>query len=197
MVKWAWEFLRRSDDYRRRWEQLTTTRGHREIEETEDGRRTHWRSREEVLRVEFRVCAGHSTLDPADGRPPLFEGAEIVYEIVVQPEATKPPLVLIQFDASLPVAPQLDGARRLLHKRAKELRLPPPRNVRPRVGKFRTYLQLLDFHALVASDKEIGQHLYPGTKGERLRNLIRDDFAAARRWQDDYLFIALHAPANS
>jgi len=34
-------------------------------------------------------------------------------------------------------------------------------------------------------------------EGERLRAKIRDAFDAARQWQDKYLLLALHSPANS
>jgi hypothetical protein len=201
MVKWAWEFLRRSEDYRRRWERLTADYGDKKISETEKGRQIHWRSPTDVLRAEFRICpytapGMNNTLDPADSRPPLFEGAEILYEIEVQPEPIKPPGVLIEFDASLPIEPQLDNARRLLHARAKQLPS-RPRDARLPIGKFRTYLRLLDFQDEGATDREIGEHLFQGAGGERLRNLIRDNFEAARRWQHDYLLIALHSPANS
>jgi hypothetical protein len=170
MTQWAWEFLRRDEGYRRRWEQLIADRGSREICETEEGRQTHWRSPTEALRAEFRVCTGmtpgiNNTLDPADSRAPLFEGAEIVYEIEqLQREPIRPPKVVIEFDATLVIEPQLDGARRLLDERARELSS-SPRKVRPPLGKFQTYLRLIDFQNEGATDREIGEHLFPHLKG--------------------------------
>jgi hypothetical protein len=200
MTTWAWEFLRRSDDYRRRWLQLNVSRGVKEVSEMHQGRATRWRSATEILREEFRIYAGtaagaNSTLDPRLAEPPLFEGAEIVVEVAVQSDPVKPPKVLIEFDATLPIEPQLDGARRLLHQRAKAR--PVWRSARPQIDKLARYLRLLDFDAEVAADEEIGEYLFPNFSGDQLRDAIRTNAQQARRWQSDYLILALHLPAAS
>ena len=69
--------------------------------------------------------------------------------------------------------------------------------MRPPLGKFPAYLRLLDFQAIAASDREIGAYLFPDKSGEALRDLINKSDKAARRWQDDYLLIALRFPAAS
>src|SRR5262249_19371904 len=82
--------------YRQRYEQLVQDRGHKDIQEGKGGPRVHWRSPAEVLRQVFRVVVDvargtNIPPDPRDGRPPLFEGAEIVYEVETQPDPVKPP----------------------------------------------------------------------------------------------------------
>src|SRR5262249_31900961 len=186
LTQWAWEFLRRDRDYRRRYEQLVRDRGHEHIQERKDGPQVHWRSPAEVLRQEFRVVVSvargtNIPPDPRDSRPPLFEGAEIVYEVEVQPDPVKPPKILIEYDYSLPLEPQVEVARLRLMERAKEWGSVEPR-VRIQIDKFPRYLRLLDFEAAAASDKEIGSHLFPSAEGERLRNLIRDNLEQAQRW---------------
>jgi hypothetical protein len=64
MPIWAWEFLRRRDDYRRRWLKVTNDRGIKEECATEHGREIRWRSAAEVLREEFRICASGANATP-------------------------------------------------------------------------------------------------------------------------------------
>jgi hypothetical protein len=180
-------------------------RGHKDIQEGKDGRRIQWCSPAAVLRQEFRVVSSvargtNIPPDPRDSRLPLFEGAEIVCVVEVQPDPVKPPKILIEFDCSLPVEPQISVARQHLIQhlieRTWELGL-VKRPIKMQVDKFPRYLRLLDFEAAGTTDKEIGKHLFPSAEGERLRNLIRDNLEQAQRWQRDYLLIALHSPATS
>src|SRR6516162_7727866 len=78
LTQWAWEFLRRREDYRRRWQRLIANHGHKEILDAEKGS-YRWVSPTESLREEFKVCtwAANCTLDPAVNRAPLFEGMSV------------------------------------------------------------------------------------------------------------------------
>jgi hypothetical protein len=194
--------LRRNPDYRWRYEQLIQDRGHKDIQEGEDGRRVHWRSPAEVLRQEFRVVVSVARgtgipPDPRDSRPPLFEGVEIVYEVEVQPDPVKPPKILIEYDYSLPLEPQIEVARLLLMKRAREWGSVEPRRAKIQTDKFPRYLRLLDFEEAGTRDEEIGRYLFPRKSGDDLRDTIRKNLTAARRWRSDYLIIALHPLAAS
>jgi hypothetical protein len=214
LPQWAWELLRRREDYRKRWDQLNREHGHKAIvgdERTSSisqadahaalgaDKMIRWRSVREVLRQEFRICPSrqNETLDPRETRVPLFEGAEIVYEIETEPEPLKLPQVGILYDVSLSLQPQIDATWKLLAERAREWSSSAPRNVKPPLEKFPTYLRLLDFEAIATTDIEIGSHLFPGKSGEGLRDIINKTSKAARRWQDDYLLIALHSPTGS
>jgi hypothetical protein len=213
-TQWAWEFLRRRDDYRRRWQHLNREQGHRAILGNDAtvrsvsrseadvalgaGETYEWRSPREVLREEFKVYPSlrNETLDPRESGAPLFEGVEVVYEVNIQPEPIVLPKVGIEFDVSLPIEAQLNAARKHLTQKAKEWPSSSQR-VKPSRKKFPLYLRLLDFKAAVTKDREIGAHLFIGEEGEPLRHSIRDTLKAARRWQNDYLRIALHSPAAS
>jgi hypothetical protein len=209
-TEWAWEFLRRSEDYRRRWVQLIREQGHRVIVATDGtvrpvskseadaarsaGKTVKWSAPREVLRVEFRVHPSrkNETLDPREKHAPLFEGREIVHEILSEPEV-KFPQVGILFDVSLPLKPQVDAAWNHLKKRSSH----QPASRRPQFRKFTRYLRLLDFQAIGAPDPDIGERLFPNARDEQLRDLIRDTLDQAHGWQHDYLLIALHSSAYS
>jgi hypothetical protein len=220
--QWAWELLRRRDDYRRCYEQLQRDGGYRRIVDAhinrenanaaihisrEDanaamsaGKTVEWRSIREALREVFKVYPSrkNETLDPRENGAPLFEGVEIVHEIEVQPNPIMLPEVGILFDVSLPIEPQLDGARKLLADKAKKWLPSPQKRVQPPIKKFPLYLRLLDFEAALTPDKKIGAALFPEAKAaETLRDSIRDTLNAAQRWQRDYLLVALHSRAIS
>jgi hypothetical protein len=103
---------------------------------------------------------------------------------------------LIQFDLILPVELQLANAQRLLLRKARAYSY-SVRSVKLQIDKFPRYCRLLDFEEATTPDKEIGETLFPNRTGEQLRDAIRTNLAAARRWQDNYLTIALHVPAAS
>jgi hypothetical protein len=204
MTQWAWEFLRRGEKYRRRWAQLNRDRGYKEICETETKderevhRKVHWQLPMEALRREFRICPSrvNSTLDPCNGQPPVFEGAEVVYEIEIQSDLLRLPKIGIEYDVSLPLGPQIDATWALLAQKA-EGWSPPSKGVRPQTASLQRDLRLLDFAEIGAPDNEIGHHLFPNKSGEALRDIINKAAKAARRWQDNYLRIALHSPTAS
>jgi hypothetical protein len=189
LQQFAWEFLRRRQDYRRRWQQLTTDHGHKQSGIGQGGRAARWRSAAEVLREQYRV---HDAPDPRVDRPPLFEGADVVVEVQVQHTPVLPPKTLIEFDVTWPIELQLDGARRLLQQRAKATT-----TSRPQTDKLVRYLRLLDFFEEDAADREIGKYLFRSLVGEHSRDAVRTNFNQARRWQADYLILALHTPAAS
>jgi hypothetical protein len=148
------------------------------------------------LHDKFRVNASpmNGLLDPHLDAPPLFDGAGLIVEIIKQSDLVKLPKVLIQFDLTLPIEPQLEGARQLLLYKAKIKNFPALPPVRPQIDKLSSYLRLLDFHAEGVSDKEIGSALYPHLLGdrERLHDAIRKDDKTARHHQDNYLLLVLH-----
>lgn len=207
--QWAWQFLRRRDDYRRRWQQLNREHGHHDVLDNDGTRRSvsrteadaaitadktvEWRSPQEVLRVEFRVYPSpeNQTLDLRESCAPFF-GA--IYQIRSISEVELPQVGIL-FDVSLPLPAQIEATRKLLTQLATEQ--PSQRPKRPQVDKLPRYLRLLDFQAVGAPDSEIGKHLFPNAKGERLRDLIRDSFDQAQHWQRDYLLIALRPSAHS
>ena len=153
----------------------------------------YWQSADEVLHDEFRIysSAMNGLLDPHLDAPPVFEGAWAV-EIMRQVDLVKLPKVLIQFDLTLPIEPQLEAARRQLLLRAKIKDFPVWPTKKPRKLLLITFLRLLDFHEEGASEKEIAGALYPNLSGEQLHDTIRKHFESARKYQDDYLKLGLH-----
>jgi hypothetical protein len=213
--QWGWQFLRRRQVYRQRWEEVVwpyiTDGGGWDLEKedrdgNEEAQRAHqegrpfqWRHPFEVLREEFKVCSFSGTLNPALDprldRPPIFEGAlvtEVLFQRVIEPpEASgkfepRPPVkTQLEFDHRLPIKSQLAAAHRLLERRAEM------QDIQPHVRKFPEYLRLLDFDTYEIKSKEIGRSLFPHAKGQKLYDVIRDNREAAHRWQDVYLRIAL------
>jgi hypothetical protein len=161
------------------------------------------------MRRQFRVYSSalpgmNTALDPRDSRPPLFD-ALIATEVSWQADRVELPKVLIEFDVSLLDDPQLEAASQLLkHRRRYWLRKtgqPPTRKpTRLHTGLFGRYLRMLDFNAIRMPPEQlerlIGRSLFPDDSGEKLRDLIRTNFTAARQRQDDYLLVAMH-PARS
>ena len=142
-----------------------------------------------ILQDEFKVCSstlprGNAALDPRLDQPPVFEGT-FVTEVLFQRQAV-PSKPAIEIDPQLPLEPQLAAAREFFRLRVQAL--PPPLL---QVGKFPSYLRILDFEACDVLHKEIGQSLFPNFEGEPLRGRIRDTLKAAHHLQDGYLYIAL------
>jgi Proteobacterial transcriptional regulator-like domain len=210
MPQWAWEFLRRRQDYRERWNELihpfldgsgnldrSAVRRHNldALTHAATGKpRCHWAPPWDALRDEFRVYstndANVSTLDPRLRQPPAFAGRSptVVY---VHASAVEWPQVLLSFDVTLPIGPQLEGARQVLLCHQAERQHPS----RMQIDTFPRYLRLLDFKEARAPNREIGDYLFSDSvQGEPLRKLIRQNLKAAQRWQNNYLGIALHSP---
>jgi hypothetical protein len=211
MTQWAWEFLRRRQDYRTRWEKLVKPfiKADRTWDqETED------RLLEEnfllyvwpiqSLGAEFGVrrSPGNHYLDPRTSHPPVFKGLTVEtvhqlseYDTIIR--KIELPTIIFVFDARLPADPQFASAKEKFQQDAKEWyqsrNLPPPGKVRPHVGKFTRYLRLLDFGS--TPDNEIGSYLFPDKSGEALRDMISKNLDAARNWRENYLLIA-HYPAK-
>ncbi len=106
------------------------------------------------------------TLDPRLDLPPHYEALGVVF-VEVQQVPVVEPKMLIEFDVSLPLDPQMKGARRALQLAAKRDRAAAGRehakDVRTRLNKFRDYLRLLDFKEADASNAEIGERLFPAS----------------------------------
>ena len=205
--QWGWQFLRRRQDYRRRWEEVVwpyiNDDGAWNLEREDDdhanaklcalqeGRSFHWRHPFAILRHEFRVVSStipglNSALDPRLDQPPVFEGS-FTTEVMRGP--VEPPAFLLEFDPRLPSEPQLKAARELLDFRAKNL--PSTRQLQD--DKFRRYLRFLDFNVQGTSREDIGRELFPRAADEELRDLIRNTRRAAVDCQDKYLRIALNS----
>jgi hypothetical protein len=208
MTQWGWEFLRRRQDYRLRWERLVKPLIKDDgtwDQEAED------RQREDnplfyvpplvLLGSEFRIRAtptGNRYLDPRSNRPPFFEGLVVHelsgYALSGQIGPVNLPRLVLEFDVRLPAKPQFADAKERFQRAAEHWGKPPRR---PQVGLLPIYLRLLDFEELRASDNEIGRYLFPDKDGNVLRDTINKNVEAARSWQADYLLIALHSPAGS
>jgi hypothetical protein len=215
MTQWGWEFLRRDSDYRRAWKKLVWPflNGHggfdeatveRDREETrirasQERCGYQWQAPWRALHAEFGVSGDSDlcnvTLDPRLVLPPLFDGTYIK-EVTRHNDWVKPPKVLLEFDVQRPLDLQLENARKVLTRRRDWL-LGKPGGRKLQIDKFPIYLRLLDFHDTHTPDKEIGAHLFRNYSGEALRDRIRTTFKAARRWQADYLIVALHSPNAS
>jgi hypothetical protein len=218
--QWAWEFLRRRSDYRVRWDQkvrpFLSAGGEWDLAAADQAHEDAvkrglqaGRSFEVVppLAALGREFGVHSPslelLDPRNSLFPLFDVMGSVAEVLLAARRVVLPEVLISFNVTLPLDHQLKTARSLLDaKLAKWLRntgreSPPQRPAKLQLDKFPRYLRLLDFEDADTPDREIGQHLFPNYSGEKLRDQIRKASAAAHRWQDDYLLIAMHSPAPS
>jgi hypothetical protein len=205
MPQWAWEFLRRRQNYRERWGKVVrpflsgeggfdlsaVAHNSRDALIRAGRQQLHWAPPWEALRAEFRVFGAasyNSTLDPRLAQPPAFDGLSTTV-VHVHARAVGLPKVLIEFDTTLPIEPQLEGARR-------ELRQVAGRHpaVRMHIEKFPRYLRLLDFGEDRTPDKEIGRYLFAGVTGTSLDDALRKNLEAAHRWQSNYLRIALCFP---
>jgi Proteobacterial transcriptional regulator-like domain len=213
MPQWAWEFLRRRRDYRERWNALVHPfldgGGNLDLAAVQrhnldalthaakGGPRRRWAAPWDALREEFRVYSNNTsnigTLDPRLKQPPIFDGLSTTVVHIHAP-AVELPQVLIAFDVTLPIEPQLESARRELLRQAERQHLSP----RMQIDKFPRYLRLLDFKEARTSNKEIGDYLFPNSVlGEPLRKSIRQNLKAAQHWQANYLSIALHSPTTA
>jgi hypothetical protein len=217
MRQWAWEFLRRRSDYRVRWDQkvrpffgahgdwdeAAIDRDHEECVKRarQEGRHYRWVAPWSALEEEFRVVSsattGNGVLDPRCNRPPLFGGESIAQVAMSIPRPPEHPLVILEFDLKLPVEIQIENARQLLLRRQARYFPHIQRDIKMPVAKFPLYLRLLDFEEVDAPDREIGEHLFPHALRDRLRDIIGKTVKAARKWQDDYLAIALRSPVAS
>jgi hypothetical protein len=203
MTAWAWEFLRRREDYRKRWQHLVgrflNEHGELNVDEIKHEREAaqansirnrapfEWKMPTAALGDEFGLdhspISGNGLLDPRVSRPPFFKINQVV--MVDRVTMVRPPKVLIEFDEELPIAPQMLAAQQELDRRAKRMK-----PMRLQVEKFPRYLRMLDFQDTGALDAVIGPHLFPGQNGEKLRNSLSDTFNAAVRWSEDYRKIA-------
>jgi hypothetical protein len=208
MPQWAWEFLRRRRDYRERWGKLVRPfldgdgnldlaavqrhNLHALTDAAEGKPRRRWAAPWDALREEFRVYSNNASnigaLDPRFEQPPIFDGLSTTVVYAHAP-VVEWPTVLIAFDVTLPIGPQLESVRRELLRQAKK----QPSALRMQIDKFPRYLRLLDFKEARAPNGTIGKYLFPhSVSGEPLRDAIRKNLEAAQHWQNHYLSIALH-----
>jgi hypothetical protein len=138
----------------------------------------------EEFGVDFSSISGNGLLDPRVCRAPIFK-SEVVTTIIKHDGMIRWPKVLIEFDVTLPIESQVSSARRELKLQAKS-----QKHIKAHVAKFPNYLRMLDFQEIRVQDKEIGYHLFPGVAGRELSVKLRDTFAAAQHWQDDYRRLA-------
>jgi hypothetical protein len=215
MVQWAWEFLRRRDDYRRVWQKLVqpyvdgdrlnmAVAGRDNLDvlrrALQEGRPFHRRPPWDALRDEYKVFSNpvsatphNCTLDPRLGLPPWFEGIGVSVVVADSSGIVPASKVVVELDLAVPDAPQVEGVLYALAAARRGARQPI---VRMRVDKFPQYLRLLDFQEAGTSDDVIAEHLFPDASGEKLHDLIRKSFASARQWQNNHWRIALHPDAT-
>jgi hypothetical protein len=214
MPQWAWEFLRRRDDYRRVWQArvqpfvdgdrfnvATIARDnlealHRTVLEP---RVPPW----DALRDDFKVYGypvyrtlHNRTLDPRIVRPPWFVGRGVTtvgtYGCVM-PDFMR----LVVIDLRLPLEPQWEDAKVALRLAAAGDGVTQASAVRPQDDKFPTYLRLLDFRESGSPNREIHEHLFPKLRDksdEVLHVSINQSLKQAHRWQHNYWRLALHSP---
>jgi hypothetical protein len=216
MTRWAWEFLRRRDDYRRAWQKLVqafvagdrfdlaAVDRHNADALKPASRPFHWTPPWDALRDDFKVYGDpvsrtlhNRTLDPRLEQPPWFEGLG-VSTVEFSARVTPPSKMLIEFNLDLPIDRQLKDAEAALFLAAKARGVKRSIDVRPQLDLFPLYLRLLDFRAAAgAYNKEIRDHLFPKLRDksdEVLHVSINQSLEQAHRWQRDYWHIALHSP---
>jgi hypothetical protein len=202
--QWAWEFLRRREDYRIEWrrdvqpfvgdltgELIDNDQDAAGERARLEGRDFHWTHPMSRMRDKFYVFGGglNPMVDPRNKHPPTFE-TQVVTQVDFQKHPGPEHEVLIRFDLRFPLEPQWH----LVHKWLLAKQNPQPPIGRPQLRKFPLYLRLLDFQETRTSDKEIGAHLFPNMSGQKLHYLVRDNDQAARDWQRRYFQIAwLHS----
>jgi hypothetical protein len=213
---WAWEFLRRRDDFRKLWQRrvlpmlpdtgglsverisVRIVRTEQEKLEAERELRNSSLPLDDRLQDEFGIVGNRQnpTCDPRVRCPPTFGGRAVV-KVDWHSNEIEPPYIMLKFDARLPKDLLLKGASYWIEWAKKEFHISGLENTRLRPDKFAQYLRLLDFRMANARDPEIGKHLFKSFSGNQLRKTIFDNLAAAERWQKDYITIAQHSSGRS
>jgi hypothetical protein len=231
MTQWGWEFLRRHDKYRERWQELVQPfmrdddRWDFEAEDRErQAKSILYVSPLGSIRGEFSITPsfGNFFLDPRSGRAPVFDHCAVEF-FGLNPTMFKLPQMSFVFDVRSPLDPQLENARQKLtdgaskysqsneHELARVGRLtafaavsprplglpPPAHKLHKHIEKYPTYLRLLDFKEIRASNKEIGEYLFRNKFDDELRGMISKSWKAARICQRNYLSIAISSPLPS
>ena len=226
MTQWSWEFLRRRKDYRSLWgtevgafvddhEGTLVDQDHRTKRQAfecylveylqnplpgEKPPSFQWRHPAQRMGERFKVIGGglNPLADPRLPHPPIFQHQQVI-EVLQQADGTAASgKGLVEVNWNEPIESQIANIRRLWQVKQRTRSASNRRPVKPQFQSFCSYLRLLDFLDEPASKAEIGRYLFPNVApGEPLRSAIRTSTAAARKWQTNYLLIALHHPAAS
>jgi hypothetical protein len=164
---WAWEFLRRSSEYRSDWQTL------------EDAKPSL--SSEEYLEAAKTIGSGYGlgmAIDP-NLKPPESDHFWMIgcslRVLWGMPDGTEsglpwpgyPTAAFLVFNLTVPIEPQLQEASRVLNRYQRELveslGYPEPitPSVRPQTDKYCGYIRALDGREAGVSQKKIGEHLFP------------------------------------
>jgi hypothetical protein len=136
LEQWAWEFLRRREDYRKRWSEsvrpfIDGNNGFDFALVLRDNKaalhRGHWIAPWNALCDKFGVSGNPTadairfniTLDPRRAAPPWFEGLCVA---TVSNRPTAPGKLQFEIDRTLPIKRQLEQIRQSLHQPEE----PPP-----------------------------------------------------------------------
>lgn len=180
--RWAWEFLRRRDDYRAAWircsHRAETLSNDLQIAMADD----HKLSRRRY---------GMSRLIHPSSAPSDWQLAQMIRtktgghgvgyrskDDVEEDEAEH--LKAIAFDISKPIAPQIEDARRYLERIQREMTIAPssPKN---RIRNWPTFLRVLDARDAGATFDQIAETLWPGQ--DKTAPSARDALTAAQAVQ--------------
>jgi hypothetical protein len=162
---WAWEFIRRDLFYWDDWDSRAS----------DDGVQARWGLARLYDPAKSAVELGEA-LRFVPWQPRVHQGAHPLRIEVWAPQ------IAIVFDPSLPMAPQIEAARRRLPKRSPRLRA----DVLP------TYLRLLDGALAGVRAGEVAKVLYPRDAHDAARR-VRVQLATAQRLRDDGGWRALAA----
>ncbi len=131
--------------------------------------------------------------DPASDQPPAFlpyrKSPEVLnwdslsdyFEPDEHAQAQKPEMLVLGFDLTLSLKPQLKEAKRILEEKKKKFKLGLQKRETPRPDKWDTYLRILDSQLGKdqPSNAELAKVIYPSAE-DRLGNPISDRANKAR-----------------
>jgi hypothetical protein len=205
-LQWAWEFLRRNEQYQRLWKKLVKPKyTSAELEDAwkrAQGMRSNpakswfadtavddpWRE----FKMQFHIVT-YPPPPPDEPQAKLqFQPYFIRYEINIGNDnvgwkiipGIEPDEIVLYFNLDWPIGTQLANAKKVLKHHA-------PKQRRVRATKYKHYLRTLDAKAAGASLKQVAHQLHPKISPLSAIQTVRDHLEAAQRLRDrDYWLIA-------
>jgi hypothetical protein len=201
-LQWAWEFLRRNQEYQDLWEKLIESK-YKRLKATKALRRPAL-----MFERKFHITKTYFFPPPCPSEnDPTGLSFDVAFILERSPSDAGPAIplnygidsgeMMVVFNLNYPVMRQLKVVREALLSTSKEHKNVVPK-FRRRIEHYQTYLRLLDARAAGASRKEILATLYR-TQTNSYPNYcanksLRDDIAAAERLrQKDFWLIAVTA----
>jgi Family of unknown function (DUF6499)/Uncharacterized conserved protein (DUF2285) len=194
MLRWAWEFLRRNPEYRKRWENMAS-----KFIDNEGYALDGSLPVIKEFAERFGLVAPLIPSNPASKEPPWFK-ASMVREL-------RPPSVALKlkptelgyvFDLTMPLEGQFARAlwqAKSVQKGWVDRGRVQFRNTRTRADKYITYLRIIDAEDSGCSPREIRDKLFANMDNEHptfhRKEAFRDHRTAAMRLRDsDYRLLA-------